>query len=466
MSDFGVRDGSQDTQNENVAVAGSLRRTLMISLVGAALILAAILYIVVRSYAAQIAQTTQDRILSASVTSILDAATIRNGALDVELPYAAFSILSTPADDRFFYAIYQDGNFLSGYSDLDYLPLPDGQMHFESIEFADAPVRIAVGARRLIGASGPVTLNVVVGQTKESLAGVLNRIAGHAALLGGGFFVVMTLFSIWLTAVSILPLTRLAASVHRRGPEDLRPVVSPVPGEMAPLVGSLNNLMRRLDHSLNQSEEFIAEAAHRVRTPLATVRTYAETTLQRVDKLENRQALRSMVRAIDESSRAAGQLLDHAMITFRADHLTKTHLNLSDLARELVRSMGPIAEMKDIELTLTAPKDVAVNGDAILLQNALRNILDNALKYSPPESSITVTVTDNPATFRVQDQGQGFPTAEINTVATRFTRGSNVAGVIGSGLGLTIVKDVATAHDGTLTLNNQPGGGACVELSF
>lgn len=464
MSGFGASDRSH--ANEDVAVAGSLRRTLMISLVGAALILAALLFIGVRSYAAQIAQTTQDRILNTSVTSILDAATIKAGEMTIDLPYAAFSILSTPADDRFFYAIYQDGTFLSGYPSLGYVPLLDGQMQFESTEFAGSPVRTAIGARRLLGASGPVTLNVVVGQTQESLAGVLYRIARHAALLGAGFFVVMTLFSAWLTNVSISPLTRLAASVHRRGPEDLRPVVSPVPDEMAPLVGSLNNLMRRLDHSLNQSEEFIAEAAHRVRTPLATVRTYAETTLHRVDKLENRQALRSMVRAIDESSRAAGQLLDHAMITFRADHLTKSHLNLSDLARELVRSMGPIAEMKDIELTLAAPQNVSVNGDGILLQNALRNILDNALKYSPPESSITVTVTDAPATFRVLDQGQGFPSNEINTVATRFTRGSNVAGVIGSGLGLTIVNDVATAHGGTLILTNQPEGGACVELSL
>ena len=98
-----------------VRVQGSLRNTLMISLIGGAVVLAVILYLVVRTYAAQIAQSTQDRILSASVTSILDAAAIRNDDLSVELPYSAFSILSTQADDRFFYALYQDGKFLSGY---------------------------------------------------------------------------------------------------------------------------------------------------------------------------------------------------------------------------------------------------------------------------------------------------------------------------------------------------------------
>ena len=86
--------------------------------------------------------------------------------------------------------------------------------------------------------------------------------------------------------------------------------------------------MARLSKSLSQSEDFIAEAAHRVRNPFGDGRSHAETTLQRVEKEENRQALRAMVRAIDESSRAAGQLLDHAMITFRADHLERESIDL------------------------------------------------------------------------------------------------------------------------------------------
>jgi len=132
---------------------------------------------------------------------------------------------------------------------------------------------------------------------------------------------------------------------------------------MAPLVKSLNFLMGRLDHSLNQSEDFIAEAAHRVRTPLATVRSYAEATLQRVDKEENREAMRSMVKAIDESSRAAGQLLDHAMITFRADHLEREDIDLVELVRDLVLRLTPIAEMKDLSLSIHGDPKVRYDGD-------------------------------------------------------------------------------------------------------
>ena len=234
---------------------------------------------------------------------------------------------------------------------------------------------------------------------------------------------------------------------------------------MLPLVVSLNSLMARLDQSLSQSEEFIAEAAHRVRTPLATVRSYAEATLQRVDKKQNRQAIRSMIRAIDESSRAAGQLLDHAMITFRADHLERQDIDLVGLINELVTRLTPIAEMKDLKLQLQTDKQAPYSGDPILIQNAVRNLLDNALKYSPSDGTVDVFVTATPnIRIGVCDSGKGFPEAELDTLATRFSRGSNAEGTIGSGLGLTIAMDVAAAHGGSLQLSNRPEGGACALL--
>lgn len=446
-----------------VNVAGSLRRTLMLSLIGGSFVLATVLFVILRLYAAQIAQTAQDRILSASVTGILDAASVRDGEVAIELPYAAFSILSTPADDRIFYALYQDGDFLTGY---EALPAPDtaAGVAYETTRFDGAPLRIASGTRRLVGPRGQSVIQVVVGQTQENLAGTLREISRHAALIGIGFFITLTIFAAWIISATITPLTRLTGSVTRRGPDDLRPVSAPVPSEMEPLVGSLNSFMARLEASLNQSEEFIAEAAHRVRTPLATVRTYAETMLQRVDRSENRAALRSMVRALDETSRAAGQLLDHAMITFRADHLSRDPVDLSALAGELVRSLSPVAEMRDVELLLDAPEPVILSGDQILLQNALRNLIDNALKFAPIDTAVTVAVSR--AGVTICDSGPGFPSGEIGALTTRFKRGSNAGGIIGSGLGLTIALDVATAHGGTLTLRNRKEGGACATLSL
>jgi len=453
---------------ETIRLSMSLRNRLAISLISGAAILAILLFLGVRNFAAQIAQQSQDRVLGASVTSILDTAVIRNGMAEVDFPYASFSMLSTASDDRVFYAIYQDDRLISGYDTLAVEGGTTGtKSHYRTELLDDAVVRIATASRSLVGSELRTRITVSVAQTQDDFAETLNRISRNAAFLGIAFFLFAVSLSIWAASRTIVPLKRLATSVARRGPQDLTPVSSPVPSELAPLVSSLNKLMTRLEQSLKQSEDFIAEAAHRVRTPLATVRSYAEATLHRVDKEENRRALRSMVRAIDESSRAAGQLLDHAMITFRASNLEQHDLDLAELVRDLVLRLTPIAEMKDIELRLDLTDEVPAKGDPILLQNAIRNLIDNALKYSPSESVIEISVASKPTpSVSICDQGPGFAEDEIAVVSGRFERGRNAQGITGSGLGLTIASDVAMAHEGELKLANNPKGGACVTLSI
>ena len=449
-------------------VSGSLRNRLVLTLIGGAAILAILLFFAVRNYAAQVAQQGQDNILGASVSSILDAAALRDGQLEVDIPYAAFSMLTTSADDRVFYAIFQDGEFLSGYDDLHLSAGPsDGRWVFQSGDVRGERVRQVNASRTLVGLGRPTEIEVALGQTQDALSETLDQISRNAAFLGLGFFLLAAVLSYWVTSTTIGQLNKLTTSVTRRGPQDLSAFRKPVPREMAPLVMSLNSLMGRLDQSLSQSEDFIAEAAHRVRTPLATVRSYADATLQRVERKENREALRAMVRAIDESSRAAGQLLDHAMITFRADHLEREEIDLVALVRDLVERLTPIAEMKELSISLTGAPSVPYSGDPILIQNAVRNMIDNALKYAPADSMVQIEVVKDPIVrVRVSDSGPGFPPDEIDKLTRRFERGQNATGTIGSGLGLTIAQDVATAHGGALVLTNQPEGGACVILSL
>jgi len=377
-------------------------------------------------------------------------------------------MLSTTADDRVFYAIYEGDKFLSGYDDLDIpdAPPPDTQ-HFTTATFNNDLIRIATGARTLIGSDGPRTVSVSIAQTQDALSDTLNAISRDVGLLGLGFFILATALALWAAATTSGQLRRLTTSVTRRGPQDLSPVGQPVPSEMVPLVGSLNTFMSRLDQTLTQSEDFIAEAAHRIRTPLATVRSHAETTLQRVEHPDNRKALHSMVRAIDESSRAAGQLLDHAMVTFRAENLDTTNVDLIDLLRELVQRMTPIAEMKDISISLKNDGPAAVHGDAILLQNAFRNLIDNALKYAPADTAVVIDVMTTPRlTMRILDGGTGFAEDEMATLSGRFVRGKDMGNKVGSGLGLTIAQEVTVAHGGEMSLSNRSEGGACVTLLF
>ena len=449
-------------------VSGSLQNRLMLTLISGAAVLGIILFFIVRGYAAQIAQNGQDDILEASLSSILDAIVIQDGSIEVDFPYASLSMLDTELDDRVFYSIYNDDILISGYEDL---PLPEKInaeiSTFNTIKYKDTNARIASAKRILIGEKERITISVSIAQTQDALSRTLNRISKNVALFGSGFFILVTLLSYWATATTISPLMRLASSVTKRGPQDLSPFEKKVPSEMYPLVTSLNKLMTRLDLSLKQSEDFIAEAAHRVRTPLATVRSHADATLQRVSKKENRDALRSMVRAIDEASRAASQLLDHAMITFRSDNLQKEPINLNDLVQNLIDNLTPIAEMKDIELKFKQEDKIKLYGDFILIQNAIRNLIDNALKYSPYEGIITVSIGTSPISFlEIHDQGPGFPPKDLDNLTMRFTRGQNSNGIVGSGLGLTIAKDVANAHGAKLQLSNHEKGGACVTLLF
>ena len=446
-------------------IQGSIYRRLMLQLVGSAAILAAILFVLFQSFARQLAVESQDTTLQASASAILESVSIQQGAVVADIPYAALAMLGNVSDDRVFYQISRGTQVLTGYDDL---PRDPDAMSWTA-NYRGDQIRLVQVSRALPINGSLATITVTVAQTQDGLAQKLAEISGTAILLGAIFFAVATVLAIWAARSGVRPLNTVAEAVSRRGPADLRPVTTPVPSEMAPLTLALNDFMARLDRSLAQSEDFIAEAAHRVRTPLATVRAQAEVTLRRVDREENRIALKQMIRAVDESSRAAGQLLDHAMVAFRTDHLEQSELDLGAVLDEIVARQGPVADLKDITFEQTINPDCIIMGDTILIQNAVTNIIDNAVKYSPHETVISVTLTREPNSviLTITDQGPGFEAENIDTLTDRFARGTNVGQTVGSGLGLTIANEVARAHNGTLTLTQSTKGtGACVTLSL
>lgn len=453
-----------------VPTNGSLRRRLTLQLVGSAAVLATILFLTVLGIARTVATETQDNTLTASLTAILDSISVQDAVLSIDIPYAAFSMLGTVGDERVFYRVTADGAFLTGYEDLPDATSTDADGRgVLTARYKGEDVRIVSASRQLSVDGHPVEVRGSLAQTRAGHTATLAAILKRAILIGLGFFTVAVLLAILTAQSTIRPIQNLAASVSRRGPKDLRPVVAPVPAEMVSLVTSLNRFIERLSTTLTRSEDFIAEAAHRVRTPLATVRTQAEIALRRAERPEDRQSLKDMIRAIDESSRAAGQMLDHAMVTFRADQLDQVPVSLGVLVEELVERLRAVAELKDIRLILEHKEPVSVAVDPILVQNAVRNILDNAIKYSPEEQVVTawVGIENDLAVVRVSDHGAGFPVVDADRLLDRFARGDNVRATVGSGLGLTIAKEVVEAHGGHITISNQETGvGACVTLYF
>jgi len=452
-----------------VTAHGSIRRRLFFQLAGVAAVLSLAFFLVVREVAKSAAEGTQDDILSASATAIADSLRSEAGGVTLELPYSALSMLGTINQDRVFYRVVAADQTLTGYPDLPLSrPAPRvGEPVFATFDYRGDEVR-AVSVMRPVGpASSATDVVVTVAQTRLGLEAISRRITATATGVGVGFFLVATALSLWAARSALAPIDRMTGSVTRRGPKDLRPVNADTPAELVPLVDALNSFMARLRASLNRTEDFIAEAAHRVRTPLATVRAQAEITHRKLNKPEHKQAIREMIRAIDESSRSAGQMLDHAMVTFRADSLARDDLDLGALMAETCDRLGPTADLKDITIHRDLPATpVPFKGDGILLQAALLNILDNAIKYSPDDSDIHVRLdTGAQLRFSISDRGRGFGEMDLTRLTSRYERGANVGDIVGSGLGLTIADDVARAHDGWLEITqNNNGVGACVSL--
>lgn len=450
---------------------GSIRRRLAVQLAAVAAILSLAFFLIVRVIAEQAAEDTQDDILAASATSIADALYADRGRIGLDLPYSAISMLGTISQDRVFYRVAASGRTLTGYGDLPDPPADKilSDTFFSTFEYRGESVRSATVLRPVSPGAQRVDVTVTVAQTQRGLAAISSRITGISTAIAVGFFLAATALSLLAAQSALSPLDRMTRAVARRGPNDLRPVVADTPNELIPLVDALNKFIARLRTSLSRSEDLIAEAAHRVRTPLATVRAQAEITHHRLKKPEHRQAIREMIRAIDESSRSAGQLLDHAMVTFRADSLEGTNLDLADLLNETCDRLAPTADLKDIEIIRQiTDQPMIFMGDRVLLQSALRNILDNAIKYSQVDSQITVSATShNDFTLSIRDHGRGFGDTEIKSLTGRFSRGTNVSDIVGSGLGLTIADEVARSHGGRLEIEkNNEGVGACVSLVF
>lgn len=453
-----------------IQTKGSLQRRLVVQLLLVAAILSLVLYLVIRVVAFRAAEAAHDNILGASVTAIADELRPENEGISVDIPYSSLSMLGTLSDDYVYYRVAANGQTITGYDDL---PMSPGlaQPHaltFQTVQYRGLKVRTAVLTRAVTVENRPVEVMVMVAQTQRGQEAIISRISNTAAAVGIGFFIFAGLLS-WLAARAALrPIGTVTQALQRRGPHDLRPLKTPPPRELAPLVVALNVFMERLQDAMVRTEDFLAEAAHRVRTPLATVRTQTEIALRHAESDESRAALRQVIRAVDESSRSAGQMIDHAMVTFRSDQIARETLDLATVVRNVLDSLTPTADLKDIQMSFALETAATtITGDTILLHGALRNLLDNAIKYSPDESQIDVTVDgeDNAQVrVRICDQGRGLAGASQKQLSGRFSRGENVSDIVGSGLGLTIVEDVVRLHKGRFVLETNGKKGTCASL--
>jgi len=284
----------------------------------------------------------------------------------------------------------------------------------------------------------------------------------------------MLVIFIWFAVGhSLEPFKRLTALVQSRKVTALDPLpAGNLPGEVQPLVGALNDLLGRLGAALERERGFMADAAHELRTPLTALHLQMGTLARATNEAERADAMEKLSAGVQRAIRLVEQLLSLARQEPRAD-VVRRRLRFDDLAREVVAEMVPLADARKIDLGISASQPAYVLGDPEALRTLVRNLVDNAVRYTPIDGTVDVSVQDSDepgtihgAVLRVVDTGPGIPADERQRVFDRFYRppGTSPAG---SGLGMAIVKAIADAHGATIALNGGPNEqGLAVTVSF
>ena len=355
---------------------------------------------------------------------------------------------------------------------------PDGVQVFHSVSRARLPQRAVLGFSNVKanGTTYRVFSIQTAGQTvqvAQDLA-VRRNMAGNLALRTLGPIAVMMpilmLVVWWVVSGSLEPVARVRKQVARRQADDLSPVSeSGLPDEVRPLVHELNLLFGRVQTAFDAQQNFVADAAHELRTPLAALRLQAQS-LDRADSPEARKvAVGRLTAGIDRATRLVEQLLVLArQEASAANGATTRPVDLAELARRTVGDLAGLAGAKEIDLGLQHADAVTVDGQPDALHILLRNLVENAVKYTPSGGTVDIAVhlEKDAAVVSVEDSGPGIPPDERERVFDRFYRvaGSEAAG---SGLGLAIIKAIAERHGARLHLD-QSGrlGGLAATVRF
>lgn len=267
---------------------------------------------------------------------------------------------------------------------------------------------------------------------------------------------------------ALRPVDRIGAALAQRDPRYLEPIEAAVPQEIVPLVARLNSLLERVRSSLESERQFTSDAAHELRTPLAALKTQLQVAQGATDHREREQAIARAIAAGDRATRLVEQLLTLARLEHDAWKRQAETVDLHTAAAQALAESAQAAAGKNIRLSLEGEPGLVITGHSGLLAILLRNLIDNALRYSPSQTEIDVRVSrmGNGIVLDIQDQGPGIPAAERENALRRFHRLEGVeAG--GSGLGLSIVARIAQLHDAQLELlEGNAGRGLVARLRF
>jgi two-component system OmpR family sensor kinase len=354
---------------------------------------------------------------------------------------------------------------------------PDGSQLFQSNRMA-LPARAVLGfsdvtqngARYRVYSVQTPAQTIQIAQDMDGRESRARALAARAMLPMALIAPVLMLILWWVIRRSLAPLERTRQQVAMRAVNDLSPLPdNELPDEVRPLVQEINLLFGRLDTAFDAQKAFVSNAAHELRSPLTALKLQAQALVRTGDEASRALAAARLNQGIERAIRLMNQLL--VLARQESDGTAGTamqRLNLQDLAQQAVADVLPLAQERPVDLGVVPSSPAWVRGDADALLILLRNLLENAIKYTPPNGQIDVSVQSrgSGAYLSVEDSGPGIALADRTHVFERFFR-TTQANASGSGLGLAIAQAIAERHHASLALDRSERlGGLKVELVF
>src|SRR5581483_4369091 len=400
--------------------------------------------------------------------AIRERLVMRDGVPNVDLPSAAEQVLRADRYDAVYYVVRDpEGRSIAG--DAGIPPAPPGREAQDNIIFYDAHFRGArVRGATLFAPCGRGPCAVTVAETTNKRDRLVRGIL-LGSVVPQAVLAVLTLVIVWFgVARGLTPLDRLSQDIRNRSPRDLHPFDrAHTPAEARPLVEALNQLLLRVEEANRNQQRFLANAAHQLRTPLAGLQAHAELALAQPVPEPARAEMEQVRSATVRTARLANQLLALARAEPGGHSEMPLAVDLKALAEAAADEWVHRALERDLDLGFEL-QPATVQGHALLLGEALGNLVHNALEYVTQGGSITVRtgMHDGGAYLEVEDDGPGISASERARVVERFYRVPGTGGT-GSGLGLAIVREIAAAHGAALSIGDGAGGRGCrVEIKF
>lgn len=353
--------------------------------------------------------------------------------------------------------------------------LADGSLFFSSLRDVGPPMQRPgwhvvtwEGTEWRVFALREGQLTIQVATEVASRARRFTAIAPWLLLPLATLVVVLGLLIHMAVTRALAPLQHVRGEIGRRGAGSLHALdARNLPDEVAPLVDTLNELLARLDTALTAQRRFVADAAHELRTPLTAIRLQAQIAQRSPNSMERQQALAELEAGVERAGHLVSQLLQMARLEPEGARGEAKAVRLDELMKSVVGAFSAQAEARHIDLGITDASPVEIVGRSDSLRVMLNNLVDNALRYTPPGGRVdlALALAADRAILSVSDNGPGIPAADRERVFERFHR---LAGgdIPGSGLGLAIVREVVHQHQAEIALDDTPGGGLTVRIAF